>query len=93
MLPQRNLKLYRSNDIFCISRKKTFYNAFGFESPIFDESVKMLRKTSLAEVSNVQSPGIIINAKFDNFKLSSKIRESGYFYKKMSTIAQFVVNT
>lgn len=78
---------------FALAGKRTFYNAFGFESPIFDESVKMLRKTSMAELSNVESPGIIINTRFDNFKLASKIRESGYFYKKMSTIAQFVVNT
>lgn len=78
---------------FALAGKSTFYKRFGFESPIFDESVKMLRKTSLAELSNVESPGIIINTRFDNFKLASKIRESGFFYKKMSTIAQFVVNT
>jgi len=76
-----------------LAGKKTFYNAFGFESAIFDESVKMLRKSTLAELSNVQSPGIMFNTQFNDFELTKKIQESGYFYKKMSAVAQFVVNT
>jgi hypothetical protein len=78
---------------FALSGKKTFYNAFGFESPIFDESVKMLRQSTWAELSKVQSPGIIFNTGFNNFELTSKIQKSGYFYKKISVVAQFVVNT
>jgi hypothetical protein len=46
---------------FALAGKKTFYNAFGFESPIFDESIKMLRKSTLAELSTIQSPGIMFN--------------------------------
>jgi len=42
---------------------------------------------------NVQSPGIIINSQFNDFELTKKIQESGYFYKKMYVVAQFVVTT
>ena len=78
---------------FALAGKRTFYNAFGFESPIFDESVQMLRKTTLAQLSEVQSPGILFNTKFNDFKLTRIIQESGFFYKKMSTVAKFVVDT
>ena len=78
---------------FALAGKKTFYNAFGFESQIFDESVKMLRRSTLSELSNVKSPGIMFNTQFNDFELASKIQKSGYFYKKLYVVAQFVVNT
>ena len=78
---------------FALAGKKTFYNAFGFESPIFDESVKMLRKSTLAELSIVQSPGIMFNEQFNDYELTRIIEKSGFFYKKMSTVAKFVIDT
>jgi hypothetical protein len=78
---------------FALAGKKIFYNAFGFESPIFDESVKILRKSTLAELSTVQSPGITLNDQFNDYELTRIIQESGFFYKKMSIIAKFVVDT
>lgn len=74
---------------FALAGKSTFYKRFGFESPIFDESVKMLRKSTLAELSMVESPGIL----FNDYELTRIIKESGFFYKKMSTVAKFVIDT
>ena len=78
---------------FALAGKSTFYKRFGFESPIFDESVKMLRKSTLAELSKVESPGIMFNDQFNDYELTRKIQESGFFYKKMSTVAKFVIDT
>jgi len=78
---------------FALAGKRTFYNAFGFENTIFDESVKLLRRSSLAEMSKIQSPGIVFNKMFNDFELTRKIQQSGYFYKSVSSVAQFVVNT
>ena len=67
---------------FALAGKKTFYNAFGFESLIFDESIKVLRKSTLAELSNVQSPGIMFNEQFNDYELTRIIQESGFFIRK-----------